>query len=76
MLKDPHFAAREAILTLPHPRWGEISMQNVFPKLSETPGSVRALAPQSVGEHNADILGGRLGLSPDDLQHLSREGII
>ena len=43
MLNDPHFAAREAILTLPHPRWGEIKMQNVFPKLSQTPGGVRSL---------------------------------
>ena len=76
MLNDPHFAAREAILTLPHPRWGEIKMQNVFPKLSETPGSVRGLAPQSVGEHNADILGGRLGLPPDELARLAKDGII
>jgi len=76
MLNDPHFAAREAILTLPHPRWGEIKMQNVFPKLSETPGGVRSLAPQSVGEHNADILGGRLGLPPDELARLTKEGVI
>jgi formyl-CoA transferase len=76
MLRDPHFAAREAILTLPHPRWGEISMQNVFPKLSETPGTVRSLAPQSVGEHNADVLGGRLGLSAEEMARLAREGII
>jgi len=38
MLADPHFAAREAIVTLPHPRRGEVAMQNVFPKLSRTPG--------------------------------------
>jgi formyl-CoA transferase len=51
-------------------------MQNVFPKLSETPGGVRSLAPQSVGEHNGDILGGRLGLSPDELAKLERDGVI
>ena len=76
MLNDPHFAARQAILTLPHPRWGEIKMQNVFPKLSQTPGGVRSLAPQTVGEHNADILGGRLGLTPDELVKLARDGVI
>jgi formyl-CoA transferase len=76
MLKDPHFAAREAILTLPHPRWGEISMQNVFPKLSETPGTVRSLAPQTVGEHNAEILGGRLALSAEALAKLRRDGVV
>jgi formyl-CoA transferase len=76
MLNDPHFAAREAIVTMPHPRWGEIKMQGVFPKLSETPGGVRALAPQTVGEHNAEILGGRLGLSTDELTSLARDGVI
>jgi len=76
MLNDPHFAARQAILTLPHPRWGEIKMQNVFPKFSQTPGGVRSLAPQTVGEHNADILGGRLGLTPDELVKLARDGVI
>jgi crotonobetainyl-CoA:carnitine CoA-transferase CaiB-like acyl-CoA transferase len=76
MIKDPHFAAREAIVSLPHPRWGEIKMQNVFPKLSETPGGVRGLAPQSVGEHNAEILGGRLGLSEEDLARLAGSGVI
>jgi crotonobetainyl-CoA:carnitine CoA-transferase CaiB-like acyl-CoA transferase len=76
MLTDPHFAAREAILTLPHPRWGEIKMQNVFPKLSQTPGGVRSLAPQSVGEHNAEILGDRLGLTAGELARLAREGIV
>jgi crotonobetainyl-CoA:carnitine CoA-transferase CaiB-like acyl-CoA transferase len=76
MLADPHFAAREAILTLPHPRWGEIKMQNVFPKLSKTPGGVRSLAPQSVGEHNGEVLGARLGLTAEELARLAREGIV
>jgi len=76
MLNDPHFAAREAIVSLPHPRWGEIKMQNVFPKLSATPGSVRGLAPQTVGEHNGEILGERLGLSAEELGRLADGGVI
>jgi formyl-CoA transferase len=54
MLDDPHFAAREAIVTVPHPDFGELRMQNVAPKLSETPGSVRAPSP-GLGEHNEEI---------------------
>ena len=42
MLADPHFAAREALVKVMHPEFGDITMQNAFPKLSETPGS-RAL---------------------------------
>jgi formyl-CoA transferase len=38
MLEDPHFQAREAIVSVPHPDFGELKMQNVAPKLSRTPG--------------------------------------
>jgi crotonobetainyl-CoA:carnitine CoA-transferase CaiB-like acyl-CoA transferase len=70
MLADPHFAARDAIIELDHPRWGALQMQNVFPKLSKTPGSVRTHAPQSVGEHNEDVYGDVLGLDAQALAGL------
>ena len=54
MLDDPHFKAREAIVTVPHPDFGELRMQNVAPKLSETPGSVRAPSP-GLGQDNDEI---------------------
>ncbi|WP_414695642.1 CaiB/BaiF CoA transferase family protein [Phenylobacterium sp.] len=77
MLADPHFAAREAIVELPdHPRWPGLKMQGVFPKLSLTPGGVRSIAPQSVGEDNQDILGERLGLDEATLSRLAAAGII
>ena len=71
MLDDPHFLAREALVDVPHPRWGAVTMQNVFPKLSETPGRVRRHAPQQVGEDNAAVLGGLLGLSAEELTTLA-----
>jgi formyl-CoA transferase len=77
MLADPHFTAREALIEMAdHPRWPGLRMQNVFPKLSETPGSVRAPAPQAVGQDNAEVLGGRLGLTSQDLGRLADEGVI
>lgn len=77
MLADPHFAAREALIDLPdHPRWPGLKMQNAFPRLSLTPGSVRTIAPQAVGEHNAEILGDRLGLGEADLERLRAANII
>ncbi|WP_040816435.1 CaiB/BaiF CoA transferase family protein [Nocardia concava] len=75
MFADPHFAAREAIVRLAHPELGEVPMQNVFPKLSETPGSVRHLGPE-LGEHNADVYGRLLGLAPDQLADLTANGIV
>lgn len=41
MLTDPHYAARDAIVTAQSDRYGEVPMQGVFPKLSKTPGAVR-----------------------------------
>jgi formyl-CoA transferase len=61
MFADPHFAAREAIVTVPHPDFGELPMQNATPKLSGTPGSVRSAGP-ALGEHNDEVYGGLLGL--------------
>lgn len=76
MLADPHFAAREAIIDVEHPRWGTLKMQNVFPKLSATPGVVRSIAPQTVGQDNDEIYSSVLGLSPADLADLKTRGLI
>ncbi len=76
MLDDPHFAAREAIIDVPHPRWGAVKMQNVFPKLSATPGSVRRAAPATVGQDNADVYGALLGLDSAALADLHARGVV
>ena len=75
MLADPHFAAREAIADIPHPRWKNLKMQTVFPKLSKSPGSIRSIAPQTVGQDNA-LYGDELGLTQDDLDDLKSRNII
>ena len=75
MLDDPHFAAREAIVRLSHPEIGELPMQNVVPKLSETPGKLRWLGPD-LGAHNEEILAGLLGLSSSDLSQLAAGGVV
>ncbi|HXV41140.1 MAG TPA: CoA transferase, partial [Steroidobacteraceae bacterium] len=61
MLEDPHFAAREAIVKVAHPQFGELRMQNAVPKLSATPGGIRAPSP-ALGEHNDAVYLGLLGL--------------
>ena len=75
MFADPHFAARQAIVSLTDPALGEISMQNVFPKLSATPGQVRAVGP-ALGASNDDIYRGLLGLGDDELRRLAAAGVI
>ena len=75
MLVDPHFAARDAIVQVPHPVLGALPMQNVAPKLSRTPGAVRAVGP-GLGEHNDVVWTGLLGLDPEELVRLQADGVI
>ncbi|MCM2312922.1 MAG: CoA transferase [Steroidobacteraceae bacterium] len=75
MLEDPHFQARDAIVNVPHPDFGELKMQNVAPKLSETPGSVRSPSP-SLGQHNDEIYQRVLRLSADRYAELKASKVI
>lgn len=75
MMADPHFAARDAIVHVPHPEFDKIYMQNVFPKLSETPGEIRWPGPV-LGAHNEEVYGGLLGKSADELEALKQAGTI
>lgn len=76
MLEDPHFIARDAIIAVETETRGPIKMQNAFPKLSDTPSSVRNPAPTSIGQHNQEIYGGWLGLSEEELGTLKNSGAI
>lgn len=75
MLADPHFAARESIIRVAHPEFGELAMQNVFPRLSRTPGQVRHPGP-ALGAHNEEVYRGLLGLSEQELTRLRDAGVI
>ena len=75
MLEDPHFTAREALLKVPHPQFRNLVMQNVFPKLSATPGKVN-FPGQPMGAQNQDIYQDLLGLADEDLASLRSEGVI
>jgi formyl-CoA transferase len=75
MLEDPHFRAREAIVDVPHPRWRDLKMQNVFPKLSGTPGEIRWPGPEH-GAHTEQVYRGDLGMSEHELADLRARGIV
>jgi formyl-CoA transferase len=75
MLEDPQFQARDSIVRVHHPEFGDIAMQNVAPKLSETPGAVRHPGP-ALGEHNAYVWGELAGKSADEIAELESRGII
>jgi len=75
IMNDEHFKAREALVEVETEQFGKITMQSVVPKLSSTPGKVKwAGAP--IAKFNAEIYGGILGLSEDELKQLEADGII
>lgn len=75
MIDDPHFQERDAIVDVHHPDFGTIKMQNVAPKLSDTPGAIRHVGPE-LGEHNDYVYGEVLALSQDKRSSLREKGII
>ena len=75
MMADPHFAAREAIVTLEHPALGPFPMPNVFPKLSGTPGNVRWTGPE-LGSHTNEVLADMLGYDAESISTLKSSGVI
>jgi len=76
MLADPHFAAREAIVEVPHPLHGSVRMQGPVPKLSANPSAIRRPAPCTPGEDNAEIYGELLGFDANDLARFAEAGVI
>ena len=55
IVQDPHVIERELIADYPDPDMGAFPMHHVVPRLSGTPGAIRAPAPE-LGEHNRALL--------------------
>ena len=71
---DPQFVAREAIVRVPDGELGEVRMQCVVPRFSETPGAVHRAGP-ALGEHNNEVYRA-LGLAADEIDRLRAAGVI
>jgi succinyl-CoA---D-citramalate CoA-transferase len=72
---DPQFAARENLIHVDNPVLGDMVQPGVTPKLSLTPGTVRAGAPR-LGQHSDEIYTCLLDLSPAELKRLRSDGVV
>ena len=73
MISDPHYNARGMFETVEID--GEpLKIPAILPKLSETPGRTDWPGAK-IGAHNGEILGDLLGLSEEDLNSLSDDGV-
>jgi crotonobetainyl-CoA:carnitine CoA-transferase CaiB-like acyl-CoA transferase len=75
VLEDPHIAARAAIATLLDAELGALRMPAPVPQLSATPGAIR-WAGGRMGEHNAEVYEGFLGLDAARIAALRRQAVI
>jgi succinyl-CoA--D-citramalate CoA-transferase len=71
---DPHVQARGDFVTIKDDAIGDVTIPAVFPRLSETPGSIRRNAPR-VGQHTTEVLVGELGISAEELESLRQMGV-
>ena len=74
MMREPHFNERGMFETVQVD--GEpLKIPALVPLLEKTPGETLWPGP-ALGEHNEEILGGRLGYSRDELRRLAADGVI
>ena len=72
---DLQYRSRGTLVRVPDDQLGDVVLPEVQPRLSVTPGAVRH-AGLPLGAANAEVLGGELGLSEDEMDTLRREGVI
>ena len=74
--EDPHFNdAREMFPTMQQPGVGDFRVTAVPIKFSETPPTITRHAP-ALGEHNEEVYGQMLGLTPEQVADLKTKGVI
>jgi formyl-CoA transferase len=53
---------------------GTLRMQNVIPRMKDTPGRIKWAGPP-IGKHTDEVLG-KIGCTPEDIARLREEGVI
>ncbi len=72
---DPHFRSRETLVEVADDDLGTVTVPNVIPRFSATPGGIRFTGPAR-GEHNLEVFGGLLGLEAAELEALRADAVI
>lgn len=73
--QDPQILAREMVIEVEQLLSGKVKAPGSVFKLSKTPGNIKV--PTSfLGEHNLEVYGGMLGYSEEEMQQLTRDGVI
>jgi len=74
IVADPHYQARDMLLSAELPGGATVKMPGIVPKLSQTPGGVNWSGP-GLGQHTDAILA-QLGLTVADIERLKVAGVV
>ncbi|HEX6030149.1 MAG TPA: CaiB/BaiF CoA-transferase family protein [Tepidiformaceae bacterium] len=74
IVADPHFSAREQVLSVESHEHGPLLQPGIVPRLTGTPGRVGGPSPH-LGEHNEEIYRGLLGMDGGELERLRTAGV-
>ena len=72
---DEHFLARGNLAAVAAGDLDKVIVPGVVPRLSATPGRIDHLGP-ALGNANADVLGGLLGLHAEEIGRLRRQRVV
>jgi crotonobetainyl-CoA:carnitine CoA-transferase CaiB-like acyl-CoA transferase len=75
LFADPQVQARDAVTTVDDEDLGPLRMQNVWFRLSGTPGGIR-FAGRRLGQDTDAVLTERLGYTPEQVAALRKEGVV
>jgi len=75
VMNDPHMHERGMLERVEHPELGEIVVPSTPLRLHGT-DKVETRPSPTIGQHNAEIYGGWLGLSASEIRELKKSGAI
>ena len=75
LFADPQVQARDAVTTVDDEDLGPLRMQNVWFRLSRTPGGIR-FAGRRLGQDTDAVLAERLGYTPEQVAALRKDGVV
>ncbi len=75
VVSNPQYRHRGFFADIEHPVAGKAIYPGAPFKMSRTPWKARSAAP-TLGRHNQEVLGDRLGLTPPEIQELQETGVV
>jgi len=75
LVADEQLTHREVFVSVDDEQLGPMTVQAPVPRFSSASGTVERLGPD-LGQHNAEVYGELLGLTPNEIDDLRARGVL